>query len=68
MADTTTSRPGLGRRLAVRLQTVRQLFGALSRSPFWWLAPFCVILPVFAVLLIFVQAIPGAAPFLYTLF
>ncbi len=64
----TSSRPSFMRRTAVRFQTITQLFGALWRGPFWWLIPFAVILVVFALLLIVLQAVPAAAPFVYALF
>ena len=70
MANHTSlpARPSWPRRIAERYQTVAQLFGALYRSPFWWLTPFCIALVVFAGLLMMLQAIPAAAPFVYAVF
>jgi hypothetical protein len=61
-------RVGLWRRVTLHFETVIQLFGAIRRGPFWWLLPFCIVLTVFAVLLILLQVLPGAAPFVYAMF
>lgn len=64
---TLAARPNLLRRVAVRFQTVTQLFSALWNGPFWWLTPFAVALVFFAVILTLLQAIPAVAPFVYAL-
>jgi uncharacterized protein DUF5989 len=70
----TTARPerrkrlGFKGRLLLDFQTLRQLFTALRRSRYWWLIPFGWVLILFAVLLLIVQGVPGAAPFLYAMF
>ncbi len=68
MSDTSTVRPGFLQRTKVRLQTAGQLLGALGRSPFWWLIPFCVILVILSAFLVIANLFPTAAPFLYALF
>ena len=68
MPDAIKPRHGFWARVRVRVATLRQLFATISRGPFWWLTPFCVVLAVFAVLLLLLNVVPGAAPFVYALF
>ncbi len=61
-------RPGLARRIRLRLSTLGTLIVAVWQGPFWWLVPFVCVLAVFAVFLVVIAAFPAAAPFFYALF
>jgi hypothetical protein len=55
-----------GPRLA--LVTVGELVRGLWRGPRWWLVPVLLILLPIAALLVFLQAVPLVAPFVYAVF
>lgn len=48
--------------------TFADLIGGLWRGPYWWMVPLMFIFLPAALLFIFLQAVPGVAPFVYTLF
>ena len=48
--------------------TALELVRALWRGPYWWLAPFVLLLLPTAVVFICLKAVPLVAPFVYTLF
>jgi hypothetical protein len=48
--------------------TAAELVGALWRGPHWWLVPVLMVLLPAALVFIVLQAVPIAAPFVYTLF
>jgi hypothetical protein len=48
--------------------TACELVRALWYGPYWWLAPFVVLLLPTAVVFILLKTIPLVAPFVYTLF
>jgi hypothetical protein len=48
--------------------TAAELVRALWRGPFWWLAPFVLLLLPTAIVFICLKAVPLVAPFVYTLF
>jgi hypothetical protein len=51
-----------------RMSTSIELIRALWSGPFWWLVPvLCILLPT-AIVIIFLQAMPIVAPFVYTVF
>jgi hypothetical protein len=64
----TTNKPGQFERLTLRLGTFGELLCMLSRSGRWWMLPFVAVLAVTAILLVVVQVIEYAAPFIYTIF
>lgn len=55
-------------RVAVGLETLRELFSMLGATSRWWLAPIVVVMLGAAVLLVLVQAVEYVAPFVYTVF
>jgi hypothetical protein len=48
--------------------TLVELFGAVAGGRLWWLAPLLALLIPIALVLVFLQAVPLVAPFVYTLF
>jgi len=48
--------------------TALELVRALWHGPYWWLAPFVVLLLPTALVFIVLKAVPLVAPFVYTLF
>ena len=48
--------------------TAAELIGALWRGPYWWLVPVLMVLLPAAMVFVVLQAVPIAAPFVYTLF
>ena len=48
--------------------TTGELIGALWRGPYWWLVPVLMVLLPAALVFVVLQAVPIAAPFVYTLF
>ena len=48
--------------------TVFELIDALWRGPYWWLVPVLIVLLPAALVFVVLQAVPIAAPFVYTLF
>ena len=48
--------------------TAVELLRALWRGPYWWLAPFVLLLLPTAIVFICLKAVPLVAPFVYTLF
>lgn len=63
-----TNKPGPLTRLTLRLGTFGELLRMLSGSGRWWLLPFVGVLAVTSILLVVVQVIEYAAPFIYTIF
>ena len=61
-------RRGLTARIFRRFFTVGALMRQLRRTGRWWLIPLVVILLATATLLVVVQIVEYAAPFVYTLF
>ena len=61
-------RSGFVATLVLRAKTFGHLFRVMATGAYWWLTPFLVILILFAVLLLVVEFVPGAAPFVYALF
>ena len=55
-----------GPRLA--LGTVAELVRGVWRGPRWWLVPVLLLLLPIAALLVFLQAVPLVAPFVYAVF
>ena len=55
-------------RIGSALNTVRELIGAMWRGPNWWLVPLILFLLPAALVFVVLQAVPLAAPFVYTLF
>jgi|GEM_PF-1073355 len=55
-------------RLRRRVAAISGLFGQLRRTGRWWLVPMVVIFLAAAAVLVVVQVIEYAAPFVYTLF
>ena len=51
-----------------RVHTSLELVRALWAGPYWWLVPVVLLLLPTAILLIFLQAAPLVAPFVYTVF
>jgi hypothetical protein len=68
----TQPRPAGARRwwhgLRDGIGTACELVRALWYGPYWWLAPFVVLLLPTAVVFILLKTIPLVAPFVYTLF
>jgi hypothetical protein len=62
------NKPNPFERLTLRLGTFGELLRMLSRSGRWWMLPFVAVLAVTAILLVVVQVIEYAAPFIYTIF
>ena len=54
--------------LASGFGTLRELFARLLDGPYWFLVPLIVLLLPAALVLIFLQAVPVVAPFVYTIF
>lgn len=50
------------------LATSWELIVSLWRGPNWWLVPVVLILLPAAALLVFLEAVPVVAPFVYTVF
>jgi len=48
--------------------TAVELIDALWRGPNWWLVPVLMVLLPAAIVFVVLQAVPIAAPFVYTLF
>jgi len=48
--------------------TAIELIGTLWRGPYWWLVPVLMVLLPAALVFVVLQAVPIAAPFVYTLF
>lgn len=61
-------RLGFFGRMGRRLATVTHLFAHLRQTGRWWLVPMVVVFLAAACLLVVVQVIEYAAPFVYTLF
>ena len=53
--------------LAERSRTIRELFRMLVVNGRWWAIPFFVVVVLLSVVLLFTQAVPYVAPFIYTL-
>lgn len=49
-------------------RTAFELLRALWHGPYWWLAPFVLLLLPTALVFILLKAVPLVAPFVYTLF
>jgi hypothetical protein len=56
------------RKLGTGLSTVRELVVATWRGPRWWLVPVLLVLLPLALLLVFLNAVPLVAPFVYAVF
>lgn len=56
------------RSLRLGFSTSVELLRGLWSGPYWWLAPIILFLLPAAVVFVFLQAYPLAAPFVYTLF
>ena len=56
------------RNLRLGLATSVELLRGLWRGPYWWLVPVALVLLPSAVVLVFLQAMPLVAPFVYTVF
>jgi hypothetical protein len=56
------------RRIAPRLHTIFELLAMLHANRRWWLMPMLIILMTLGLALVGLQAIPYAAPFIYSLF
>ena len=54
--------------IAIRLGTVKQIFGMLGRTRRWWMAPMLVILVLLGLALSGLQAVQYVAPFIYAVF
>ncbi len=54
--------------LRVGLSTSSELIRSLWRGPYWWLVPVVMGLLMMSILFVFLQAVPWAAPFVYTIF
>jgi hypothetical protein len=52
----------------VAASTTGELVRSLWRGPYWWLVPVIALLLPAAILLVFLQAVPWVAPFVYTIF
>ncbi|MEM1448056.1 MAG: hypothetical protein AAGI22_03040 [Planctomycetota bacterium] len=48
--------------------TVLELLRAVWRGPYWYVVPLVVLMLPAAVVLVFLQAVPVVAPFVYTVF
>jgi len=48
--------------------TAFELIDALWHGPYWWLVPVLIVLLPAALVFVVLQAVPIAAPFVYTLF
>jgi hypothetical protein len=55
-------------RICTAFSTVAELMGGLWRGPYWWLVPLVLLILPSALILVFVQAYPVIAPFVYALF
>jgi hypothetical protein len=56
------------RRIREGTRTVIELIRSMWNGPHWWLVPVVLILLPSALVLIFLQAVPLVAPFVYTIF
>jgi hypothetical protein len=56
------------RNLRACASTVAELLRGIWHGPYWWLAPLVLLLLPTALVLIFMQAYPVLAPFVYALF
>ena len=61
-------RRGILARLATRFSTVKELTAFFAGTGRWWLLPMVAILLLTGALLVIVQVIEYAAPFVYTVF
>lgn len=55
-------------RIGGALKTVFELLRAMWRGPNWWLVPLILFLLPAALVFVVLQAVPLAAPFVYTIF
>ncbi len=58
----------LVRKARLGFQTTRELLVSIWHGPHWWLVPVVLLLLPAALLLIFLNAVPLVAPFVYTVF
>ena len=56
------------RKIGGGLKTVGELIRSMWRGPYWWLVPLILFLLPAAVIFVVLQAVPLAAPFIYTMF
>jgi hypothetical protein len=69
--NSLSGRPRVGgrlARLAMRFSTIRELTAFFAGTGRWWLLPMVAVLLLTGALLVVVQIIEYAAPFVYTVF